>query len=768
MLDTLTPLLPGFGPSMGEDLALRGVVRGVRVLRGDFRAYTVEVESDGRSVHETWVGETQAAYPGQAVRGVGKYEQHQTYGKQFRLSMLELVIDPSPRGMSSYLGSGVIDGIGPKFADAIVATFGEDTFNVLDLSPGRLQEVDGIGPERAKRIADGWAKHRAIARVMAFLHGHGIRPSIASSVVKRYGPERAVHVVESEPHRLALDVRGIGWKIADELAQRVGIAVDSPLRTMAATAHALADVATRGHTYVDRAELERRTLALLDRPASAIKDIREAIGSLAERGSCVVENAEDGQRLDDMPLLFGQEDRVIVISKSAFDAEWSVAQRIATLGASSGRGRGDTATRLRGFAAKGIASFEEASGFKLAPEQRDAIMGAADHPVLVVTGGPGTGKSTLTKGIIETWVAANYRILLAAPTGRAAKRLTDATTRKGVKPAMTIHRLLEWNPKGRCFGRDAACPLECDAILVDEASMIDADLASSLFAAIPDGARVVIVGDVDQLPSIRAGAFLRDVIASDTVPTVRLARIYRQGDGSAISAAAAAINSGKIPEGADDPSGEFFLIDRSSPEQAAETILTMVANRIPSRFGLDPIRDIAVLTPMHDGMCGTKELNARLQRELNPNGIELSRGEKRYRVGDKVMQLRNDYDRGVFNGDVGFVTSIDKAKAEIVVDIDGRPVLYDDEDMGDLTLAYASSVHKLQGGQAPAVVVYIGWEHAHMLTRRLFYTAVTRGERLVVVVAAPRAIARAVRELERENRRTRLESRLRALCSSHA
>lgn len=758
-------LLPGLEDALVGEQTIEAVVRRVhRAGKGDFRIFDVEVDRGGRHVVETWVGEVSPVGVGQRVRGTGRYQNHPEYGRQFRLSVVIAIVPTDKASIISYLGSGVIEGIGPAFAEAIVEHFdgrGESVLDVLDIHPERVQEVPGIGPERAERITRGWLLSREVARMMIFLQSHGAQPTLAASIVRYYlgRNEDPMRVVRDEPYRLAIDVFGVGFATADIIARSVGVALDSLQRAQAAALHILHDVGRNGHTYMDLDELTGRTSTLIERPGlENRRQIRTAIEELGQMERVVLD-PYDGELES---TLFGPvlERRFAVFSPSVHAAEWGVAKRIAGLLGGLGRKRGETPARMQAHAERAIEVYETTHAVTLAPEQREAVIAAAVHPVVIVTGGPGTGKSTITCAIVKMFDLAGFRVRLAAPTGRAAARLGEVTGEQG---CTTIHRLLQMQP-GRRPEYNPQHPLDTDVLILDEASMFDLDLTRSVLEAIADGTRLVLVGDRDQLPSVRPGAVLRDLIASGLVHVVRLERIYRQGPGSAISLAAAAIMRGQLPKSSEDPGGEFFVIDRDGPEAAAATIEHLVATRIPAAFKI-PAADVAVLVPQHRGPGGTIALNTRLQNVLNPKGREIVRGQRRFRVGDKVLQLRNNYDLEIWNGDLGLVDEANQRQAEIKVAFDGRTVTLDDEGMEDLTLAYAMSVHKMQGGQAPGVVIYLGTEHEHMLARNLFYTAVTRGQKLVVVVASRAALQMAVREQRRDVRRTRLTERLKAFAA---
>lgn len=673
------------------------------------------------------VGHFPAVGPGARVRVEGDLVVDPRHGEQLRVRTLVPVEPDTIAGLERYLASGLVPGIGPGFARRIVEAFGLETLSVLDEHPERLRAVAGLGAKRAEEIGRCWADRRGVSSVMLLLQKHGASPALAARIHDRYG-ERSARVVQEHPYRLALDVPGVGFKTADRLARSLGIAGDHPERVQAGVGHVLELLAEQGHTAARAADLVDRVAQLL-----------------------VIDPAHVGPAID----VLWAEGRVVVEGELVFSARLHAAERRA---AAALRALLSGAARpLPGLDAA-VEAFERRAGVVLAAEQRAAIEAAAREKVVVVTGGPGVGKTTLVRAILSVLDGARLDVRLAAPTGRAAKRLAEATGRA----ASTLHRLLEYDPRERRFGRSIEKPLACDAVIVDEASMIDVELAAGLLEGIPVEARVVIVGDADQLPSVGPGAVLRDVIQSGAVPTVRLARIFRQGAESRIVTNAHAILRGDMPESSapDDAAADFFIVHRTDGEEAARTVVELVTRRIPQRFGLHPRADVQVLAPMHRGPAGTVALNEALQAALNPTGPALTRRGVTFRPGDKVMQTRNDYEREIFNGDIGVVTSVDPATATLVVRFDDREVRAVDVELDSLSLAYATSIHKSQGSEYPAVVVPLLTSHFVMLTQNLLYTAVTRARRLAVLVADPRALRVALAATRRDDRLTRLAERL--------
>jgi exodeoxyribonuclease V alpha subunit len=675
------------------------------------------------------VGRFPAVGPGTRVRVTGEMVNDPRHGEQLRVETLVPVEPDTLVGLERYLGSGLIPGIGPGFAKRIVEVFKLDTLKVLDETPERLTEVSGLGQRRAEEIRKKWQSQRAISSIMLVLQTHGASPALAARIFERYG-DRAAQIVQRHPYRLALEVRGVGFKTADRIARSLGIAGDHPERAQAGTLHVLESLADQGHVAAPRTDLVQRTAEMLEIDEAHVE---AAVDALWASERVVVE--------DDL-----------VFSARLHAAEVTVAGLLRRLLESPARA-------LPGLESS-LEAFEAAARVELAPEQRRAVEAAARDKVVVVTGGPGVGKTTIVRAILSVFTRARLSVRLCAPTGRAAKRLSEATRHA----ASTIHRMLDYDPRLRKFSRNAENPLDVDAIIVDEASMIDVELAVALFAAIPPAARLVVVGDADQLPSVGPGAVLRDVIDSHSVPTVRLQRIFRQADESRIVKNAHAILRGEMPESAeaDAPHADFFVVNRRDAEEAARTVVELVTTRIPKRFKLNARDDVQVLTPMHRGPAGTTALNAALQAALNPTGPALERRSVSYRVGDKVMQTKNDYEREVYNGDIGVIVRVNAEDERLTVRFDDREVEYEDAALDVLVLAYATSIHKSQGSEYPAVVVPLLTSHFVMLSRNLLYTAVTRGKRLCVLVADPRALRLALGEVRREERLTRLAERLRS------
>ena len=722
----------------------------------------------------TAVGHLASAQPGETLKLRGRWVKDRKYGRQFRVESFETARPATYIGIERYLSSGLIQGIGKTMAKRLVHEFGLDTLDVIENEPEKLQTVDGIGAVRSARIREAWKAQRDVRDIMVFLQSHGVGTAYATKIQKRYG-EEALRVVRETPHRLAQDVYGIGFKTADRIARDVGVLHDAPERLRAGLLHALRDGRDRGHVFQWRLDLVLQANDLLDVPDGAIPEdqLLDALGDLTAQGEITTVDARDWQmrRGPQVPR-----DDVAVYLKQVERAESHVADALRHL-------TGQTELPLRLDVEKALDWYQGFARIELAPSQREALRKALLTKVLVITGGPGTGKTTLVRGLVEILRRKHQRIALTAPTGRAAKRLGDAT---GME-AKTLHRLLEFQPETRTFARGPSQPLAADLVVVDEASMLDTSLASSLLWAVPEEARLVLVGDVDQLPSIGPGRVLADIIESEEVETVRLTEIFRQARSSLIVVNAHRVRDGLVPHGGAEPDvtydgpsetaravrrrhqdgrkrepdADFFFIEREEPEAILSTVEHLVAERIPSSFGFDPKTEIQILTPMRRGLLGTGQLNAELQALLNPDGETVSRGGQVLRVGDRVMQRRNNYDLGVFNGDVGHIVGFDLQEQRASVDLDGRMVIYPFSDLDELTLAYACSIHKSQGSEYPCVVLPLHTQHWVLLQRNLLYTAITRGKQLVVIVGSRRALVQATRHQTTHRRRTLLVERLR-------
>ncbi len=687
-------------------------------------------ESARRAEPVTIVGNLAALQVGESIRARGRWTTHKQFGRQFAVESFESVLPRTIVGIQKYLGSGLIKGIGDKFAERIVAKFGDQTLEVIDQFSGKLREVDGIGPERARRIKEAWVAQKSVRDIMIFLQGHGISSAQAAKIYKQYG-DGALAQVQDNPYRLAKDITGIGFKTADGIAAKLGVARDSIHRLKAGLVHVLEEASGDGHACLPHEILTRAAAELL---TAEIAPVENALKLLAVAGDVVLEH--------DAVYLAG-----------LCRCERGIATRILEL-------------RLRPVnlppiqIEKALAWVQEKTGVHLAEAQRLAVRTALTEKLTVITGGPGVGKTTIVNSIVKILRAKQGRVLLAAPTGRAAKRLSEATG----APAMTLHRLLRFDPHEGGFAHNERRPLNGDMIIVDEASMLDLPLAYHLLRAIPHTASLVFVGDVDQLPSVGPGNFLRDLIESERTAVVRLTEIFRQARDSLIITNAHRVNRGELPElQSKREDADFFFIEESDPAKVVATIRELCAERIPRKFGLDPLRDVQVLTPMHKGDCGAENLNRELQAALNPRGPQLERYGRLYRVGDRVMQIRNNYDKDVFNGDLGRLQKLDLIEQELTVDLDGRAVAYDFPDLDELVPAYAITVHKSQGNEYPCVVVPILTQHYVLLQRNLLYTAITRGKRLVILIGSKKALSLAVANNRTAARYSQLHRRLRAV-----
>ncbi|GLV77937.1 SF1B family DNA helicase RecD2 [Streptomyces hygroscopicus] len=710
--------------------------------------YTVARVDTGRGSGDllTVVGSLLGAQPGESLRMEGRWGSHPQYGKQFTVENYQTVLPATVQGIRRYLGSGLIKGIGPRIADRITEHFGIDTLDVIEQEPERLIEVPGLGPKRTKMIAAAWEEQKAIKEVMVFLQGVGVSTSIAVRIYKKYG-DASISVVKNEPYRLAADVWGIGFLTADKIAQSVGIPHDSPARVKAGLQYALSQSADQGHCYLPEERLIADAVKLLQVDTGLVID---CLGELAAE--------EEGVVREPVPGPEGGEPVSAVYLVPFHRAEISLAGQLLRLLRTE-------EDRLPAFHDvdwdKALGWLARRTGADLAPEQSQAVRLALTEKVAVLTGGPGCGKSFTVRSVVELARAKKAKVVLAAPTGRAAKRLSELTGAE----ASTVHRLLELKPGGdAAYDRDR--PLDADLVVVDEASMLDLLLANKLVKAVPPGAHLLFVGDVDQLPSVGAGEVLRDLLAPGSpVPAVRLTRIFRQAQQSGVVTNAHRINEGVPPvtQGLSD----FFLFVEDDTEEAGRLTVDVAARRIPAKFGLDPRRDVQVLAPMHRGPAGAGTLNGLLQQAITPARPDLAErrfGGRVFRVGDKVTQIRNNYEKGangVFNGTVGVVTSLDTDEQRLTVRTDeDEEVPYDFDELDELAHAYAVTIHRSQGSEYPAVVIPVTTGAWMMLQRNLLYTAVTRAKRLVVLVGSRRALGQAVRTVSAGRRCTALDHRL--------
>lgn len=676
------------------------------------------------------VGSMVNLQPGESITCQGEWKVDSKHGRQFLVKSFQKKAPSTLIGIQKYLSSNLIKGVGPKYAEKIVEKFGLNTLNIIESNPEKLLTIEGLGQKKLQEIVKSAKAHKTIEEVMVFLQSHHITPSYAQKIYKKYG-DRCIEILNENPYTLAKDIIGIGFKIADKIASSLNIEKTSPARIAAGIEYLLTELSQNGNVCYPKLELIQLTQELLDVEISLIEPIlfylnaeKRLVLDFIDKEEFVwlkpLRIAEDGitkeiYRLLENPSFFRK-----VNTSSALD--W-VSDQIK---------------------------------IKFASAQKKAIISALEDKVLIITGGPGTGKSTITKAILKILSKLSKRIILAAPTGKAAKRMTEITYWK----ASTIHGLLEYDFKVRKFRKNHENPLACDLIIIDEASMIDTYLMFQLLKAIPNNCRVILIGDIDQLPSVGPGNVLRDLIDSQTISTQTLKFIFRQGKGSKIISSAHSINEGYFPKLISEPSDDFFFIESIEPEAVLDKIVEVVSKRIPSKYQFDPFKDIQVLAPMRKGIIGTESLNQKLQEVLNPQGTSLIWYGKRYRVKDKVMQLKNNYNKEVFNGDVGIIQKISEEEGALVVNFDNKEVVYEFSELDEITLAYAVSIHKYQGSESPCIVMPIHTHHFKLLCRNLLYTGVTRGKKLVILIGTKKALAIAINNNEIEKRYTALKYRL--------
>jgi len=713
---------------------LAGLVERVTFHNAENGFCVLRIKARGHRDLITVIGHAAIISPGEWVTASGDWVNDHTHGQQFKARFMRTSAPTSIDGIEKYLGSGMIRGIGPVYAKKMVKAFGEQVFDIIEAEPDRLREVTGIGAVRARRITDAWAEQKIVREIMVFLHSHGVGTARAVRIFKTYGSD-AVQVMTENPYRLARDIRGIGFKTADAIAMRLGIEKTAMIRIRAGISYALTEAMDDGHCGLPTEELGPLAVVLLEVPKE------------------LVQTALDLELAEGTVIAATVGETACVFLAGLYRAEKVIAERLICL--------------VNGMLpwpsidpVKALPWVEQKTGLSMAESQIAAIRLSLISKVLVITGGPGVGKTTIVNSILRILAAKGVNLLLCAPTGRAAKRMTEAT---GFE-AKTIHRLLEVDPKGGGFKRNSDNPLDCDLLVIDETSMVDIMLMQALMKAVPDNAALLIVGDIDQLPSVGPGQVLADVISSGAVPVVRLTEVFRQAAKSRIISSAHRINQGSMPDLA-KPEGEsdFYFVQADDPETTVPRIIELVKTRIPARFGLDPIRDIQVLCPMNRGGVGARSLNIELQKALNPAGErKVERFGWTFAPGDKIMQIENDYDKEVYNGDIGYIDDVDPDAGELIASFDGRAVTYGFGELDTLVPAYAATIHKSQGSEYPAVVIPVLTQHYAMLQRNLLYTGVTRGKRLVVLVGQKKAVAIAVKNVSGRRRWSKLNEWLAA------
>lgn len=711
---------------------LRCVVERITYQNAENGYSVMKVKVKGYDDHVTLVGNLLEVPAGSVLLCEGEWRVGKRYGQQFQCETWEEVMPATAYGIEKYLGSGLVKGIGPKFAKLIVGHFGTDTIEVIETDIERLYEVPGIGKKRVEKIRESWEKQKDIKNVMLFLQGFGVSTAYAAKIYRQYGKE-SIDKVKENPYRLADDIWGIGFKTADGIARKMGYEMNDERRLRSGLIYTLNQLADEGHCYAEEQQLIATAKQMLEADEECI---RTAMTHSIETEDLML----DGTAIYLPPFYY---------------AECGTANRLNTLVHTKEEGSIFT-TRFD------LGKLQRETGIEYDEVQVEAIRQAIASKVMVLTGGPGTGKTTTTKAIIAALQSAGMRILLAAPTGRAAKRMNEAT---GME-AKTIHRLLEYNPQDG-YKRNDENPLEGDALIVDECSMIDIILMNNLTKALPTTMRLVLVGDIDQLPSVGAGNVLRDIIDSGVIPVVRLTRIFRQAQSSRIVMSAHAINRGCFPDISNGQHTDFFFMKQEEPEKVAETIVSLVRDRLPKAYR-QPTANIQVLTPMQRGVVGAANLNMALQQALNHNTAALVRGGYTFKEGDRVMQLRNNYDKDIYNGDLGYVRSVDMEERTLTVDFDGQMVEYEASELDELTLAYATTIHKSQGSEYPIVVMPVLMTHYVMLQRNLIYTGITRAKKICVLVGQTKALAYAIHNMKVLKRNTRLKERLAPVATDSA
>ncbi len=744
-----TSLFPGESAGVPQQLCIEGTLESVTWRNGENGFTIAKLLTDSR-IEVTVVGELLNPSVGEAMQLWGRWETHNTYGRQFRFVRYQVLRPATTQAMERYLGSGMIKGVGEKTAKTLVRFFGADTLDIIEHNPERLKEVPGIGKKTVKSIITGWAEQREVREIMLFLQGHGISANYAMKIYKQYG-DNSIDIVTANPYRLARDIFGIGFKMADRIALQIGLAADTPERIEAGVIYSLQQSSEQGHCYMPERELAKLAAEILTPAAQPdvapiIVTEEAALESIERlvRAQLVIRDTEDRER---SPIYL----------KKLFVMEQALARGLKGMLKDSAQAWAPPDTE------EFVTTLCADLGVNLADLQRTAVLDTLQHRVLILTGGPGTGKTTTTRAILEAQLRCKRKVLLASPTGRAAKRLTEVTG----ETALTIHRLLEVDPTSFTFKRNQDHTLECDTVIIDEVSMVDLQLAFSLVRALPKDAQLILVGDADQLPSVGAGNVLRDLIDSGEVPVVRLTEVFRQAAESTIITNAHRVNHGEMPELTPTrqwQSSDCLYISQDESEVAAHKIADVVARSLPMmNYARE---DIQVLTPMIRGVLGTQNLNQLLQHALNPKQmgvLEFTRGLITFRCGDRVIQTVNDYNKDVFNGDIGYIRNINPAEKEFIVEYPEKEVTYSFDNADALALAYALTVHKSQGSEYPAVVLAFHTQHYLLLQRNLLYTALTRARKLAVIIGSRRALGIAVNNDKVVTRNTRLKERLQAV-----
>ncbi len=715
--------------------SLKGEVTSLVYTNPENGFIIARVKSQSEPGQVTVCGHMGKLVPGEMLALKGEWKEHPKYGRQFMVQEFEQIFPASIHGIRKYLSSGMIKGVGPVMAGKMVHKFGKEVLDILDNEPERLLEVEGIGPKKLDKIKASWAEQREIRNLMLFLQSHSIPPTYAARIYRKYGGE-AVQKLRENPYDLVYEIRGIGFRTADNMAIKLGMKSNDPERLQAAIVYQLFQCAEKGHLFYPAQELLDKVAELLgDIP---LEDIQTALNTLEEKKRVVVQ---------DLPQ---QDISRAVYLTYYYRMEQELAQRLNSLGTHpAALSSQKVLSKLR--------ALEQREKITLTPEQKQAVLDGCLNKTYIVTGGPGTGKTTITRMMVKTLAGLGLKIKLAAPTGRAAKRLSQATGAE----ASTIHRMLGFNPSGG-VEHHAENKLKADVVIVDEASMLDAVLTVHLLRALPVTCRLILVGDVNQLPAVGPGNVLKDILSSETLPSAILTNIFRQAQQSHIVVNAHRINTGKFPINSEKkpPSADFFWVQQQDLAKIQELITYMVCERIPAVYGLDPLRDIQVLTPMHKGDVGTTELNRLLQDRLNPGPDAVVRGQRRFRVQDRVLQLRNNYEKDVFNGDLGWIDMVDLEESEVTVDFEGRKVVYELDELDELTLAYAVSVHKSQGSEYPAVIMPLVTQHYMLLQRNLIYTGLTRAKQLAVIIGPAKAMGMGINNTGAGYRFTHLRYRL--------